>query len=157
MSRIISFEDACAIERVWDNMDIKNDLIYREAGENGLADILLDESSGPVSINIIYRIEDMGENIVGLYICPRKRGIDVWEAIERNGSIYSGKNIINDLNGSCSLSDVVGKARTAMETCPVCGKVVPYKDQKRYSFAGRCCPECLPEMQKKYEQPGWYN
>ena len=25
----------------------------------------------------------------------------------------------------------------------------------RYSFAGRCCETCLPEMRAKYEQPGW--
>lgn len=25
----------------------------------------------------------------------------------------------------------------------------------RYSFAGRCCNKCLPEMRKKHEYPGW--
>ncbi len=25
----------------------------------------------------------------------------------------------------------------------------------RYSFAGRCCRACLPEMQRIHEQPGW--
>ena len=25
----------------------------------------------------------------------------------------------------------------------------------RYSFAGRCCKDCLPKMRAKYEKPGW--
>lgn len=28
-------------------------------------------------------------------------------------------------------------------------------DTMRYSFAGRCCAECLPEMRRVHEQPGW--
>lgn len=157
MSRIISFEDACELPRVWDDMDIKNDPIYREASENGLSDLLLDDSSGPVGINILYRLDDMGDKVLGLYICPRKRGIDVWEALDYNGTIHSGKNIVNDIAEGSSLSDIVSKAKAVMNVCPVCGKSVPYKDQQRYSFAGRCCPECLPKMREKYEQPGWYN
>lgn len=26
-----------------------------------------------------------------------------------------------------------------------------------YSFAGRCCAACLPEMKAEHEKPGWYN
>ena len=28
---------------------------------------------------------------------------------------------------------------------------------KRYSFAGRACEACLPELKRKHEKPGWYN
>lgn len=28
-------------------------------------------------------------------------------------------------------------------------------DTERYSFAGRCCAECLPEMRRRHERPGW--
>lgn len=28
-------------------------------------------------------------------------------------------------------------------------------DTQRYSFAGRCCAKCRPEMQRIHEQPGW--
>lgn len=28
-------------------------------------------------------------------------------------------------------------------------------DTHRYSFAGRCCAKCLPEMKRKHERPGW--
>lgn len=27
--------------------------------------------------------------------------------------------------------------------------------REQYSFAGRCCKACLPEMRQKHEQPGW--
>ncbi len=30
-------------------------------------------------------------------------------------------------------------------------------DTQRYSFAGRCCANCRPEMAKKHEYPGWEN
>lgn len=157
MSRIVSFEEACELPRVWDDINIKNDSIYREASENGLSDLLLDDSSRPVGIHILYRLDDMGDKVVGLYICPVKRGIDVWEALEYNGTIRAGKSIISDIAKGSSLSDVVNKAKDAMNICPVCRKSVPYKDQQRYSFAGRCCSDCLQKMKEKYEKPGWYN
>jgi len=30
-------------------------------------------------------------------------------------------------------------------------------DTVRYSFAGRCCKACLPEMRREHEYPGWTN
>lgn len=30
-------------------------------------------------------------------------------------------------------------------------------DTQRYSFAGRCCAECLPKMRAATEGPGWCN
>lgn len=30
-------------------------------------------------------------------------------------------------------------------------------DTQRYSFAGRCCAKCRPDMAAKYEKPGWDN
>lgn len=42
-----------------------------------------------------------------------------------------------------------------LETCPVCGATGVKTYQ--YSFAGRACAKCLPEKQKEYEFPGWYN
>lgn len=40
----------------------------------------------------------------------------------------------------------------AASRCNNCGNTGGYE---RYSFAGRCCLACLPEMRKKHEQPGW--
>ena len=37
--------------------------------------------------------------------------------------------------------------------CNNCGK--KDVDTVRYSFAGRCCNECLPEMRRIHEGPGW--
>lgn len=37
--------------------------------------------------------------------------------------------------------------------CPVC-KTSGVETQ-RFSFAGRCCAKCLPEMQRQHEYPGW--
>ena len=41
----------------------------------------------------------------------------------------------------------------ALRVCPKCkAKDV---DTVRYSFAGRCCNVCLPEMRRRHEYPGW--
>ena len=39
------------------------------------------------------------------------------------------------------------------QTCSACGKTGV--ETTRYSFAGRCCLDCLPEMRRKHEYPGW--
>jgi hypothetical protein len=43
--------------------------------------------------------------------------------------------------------------RKGVRICSHCGKTDV--DTVRYSFAGRCCKECLPAMRAKYEQSGW--
>ncbi len=40
-----------------------------------------------------------------------------------------------------------------MRFCKHCGKTDV--DTFKYSFAGRCCKNCLPALREKYEQPGW--
>ncbi len=40
-----------------------------------------------------------------------------------------------------------------MRHCNNCGK--DDVATQRYSFAGRCCKDCLPEMRKEREYPGW--
>ncbi len=40
-----------------------------------------------------------------------------------------------------------------MRFCKHCGKTDV--DTFRYSFAGRCCKDCLPALREKHEQPGW--
>jgi hypothetical protein len=45
------------------------------------------------------------------------------------------------------------KMTAGLRTCGVCGaKDVP---TIRYSFAGRCCEACRPEMKRQHERPGW--
>jgi len=41
----------------------------------------------------------------------------------------------------------------ATRKCHHCGKTDV--DTVRYSFAGRCCHDCLPAMKAQHEQPGW--
>ena len=40
-----------------------------------------------------------------------------------------------------------------IRTCHSCNKI--NIETFRFSFAGRCCKECLPEMRRKHEYPGW--
>lgn len=43
--------------------------------------------------------------------------------------------------------------QNAQTTCNLCLKTGV--QTQRYSFAGRCCADCLSEARKKHEQPGW--
>jgi len=43
----------------------------------------------------------------------------------------------------------------ALSHCNVCDK--DGVEIHRYSFAGRCCADCLPAMRAKHERPGWCN
>jgi hypothetical protein len=40
-----------------------------------------------------------------------------------------------------------------MYKCKHCGKFVV--ETVQYSFAGRCCKDCLPALKEKFEKPGW--
>ena len=52
-----------------------------------------------------------------------------------------------------SIESVIDSART----CDRCGKVVPFSQIQRYSFAGGGCPDCIDALRDEYEYPGWYN
>lgn len=43
--------------------------------------------------------------------------------------------------------------KAGMDTCNVCGN--SGVDVYKFSFAGRCCEKCLPNMQERHEYPGW--
>lgn len=45
--------------------------------------------------------------------------------------------------------------QNALRQCENCGATDV--DTVRYSFAGRCCQNCLPEMRRIHEFAGWYN
>lgn len=157
MSRVISYEEACALDRVWDGVDIEHTSIFKEANENGNCDIYMCTSTNPVSIDLVYKYDLGTKNGVGIYIVPRPRCIDTWEAYEYNGEIRAGLHFVDGINPEASLNEIINKTIAAISVCPVCGKSIPFNEQHRYSFAGRCCIDCLPSMREKYEQPGWYN
>ena len=45
--------------------------------------------------------------------------------------------------------------KRGLEHCNNCGK--NRVKTQRYSFAGRCCAECRPEMARAHEYSGWTN
>jgi hypothetical protein len=48
-----------------------------------------------------------------------------------------------------------GAVKAGLRTCNACGKTDV--ETFRFSFAGRCCNDCIPAMRKKHEYPGWTN
>lgn len=40
-----------------------------------------------------------------------------------------------------------------LRRCNLCQQ--PDRETQRYSFAGRCCADCLQDARKKHEYPGW--
>lgn len=109
--------------------------------------------------HIIYKIDELSTvnpNYYGLFISIYKEFIAVWIAIEDGSGVRDGMSI-NDYPIDISFKDLVSKCKADLDKCPICKKKVGLAKMNRYSFAGRCCPDCLPEMRKQYEQPGWYN
>lgn len=152
--KIISYETAMTVKVRPPHPTVELP-IYKEADERGDCTLLWEPNGN--YIEILCRIADMGEGI-GLLIVPYERDICIWVAVEdSNGNINSGVNICNIDDIYISLDTIITKAKVEMNKCPVCGKSIPIDKQERYSFAGRCCPDCLPEMKKQHEYPGWYN
>ena len=153
--KIISYETAMEVKIRPPHPTIELPM-YKEADERGDCSLLW-ETNGNY-IEILCRIEDMGDGLVGLLIVPFEREIGIWVAVEdRNGEIRDGVSICDIKDIYTSLDTVIAKAKAEMNKCPVCGKDISIAKQERYSFAGRCCPDCLPEMKKQHEYPGWYN
>ena len=157
MGSIISYEEACNIPVVWDHLDIKNMQIFKDASENGSCSIVKSTSTNPVGINIFVKYDLGVKDNIGFIISPSQSNIDVWIARDYDGDICSSDQVILNLDINLSLKEVIAKAIELANICPVCKTPTPYKDQSTFSFAGRCCQKCLPEMKRKYEQPGWYN
>ena len=42
-----------------------------------------------------------------------------------------------------------------LESCNICG--AKHVHTQRYSFAGRCCADCIEDARAEHEKPGWYN
>lgn len=132
--------------------------IIQEAFRDENCEVLLDRNGGEYYLKILYKMDDLGENTVGLYLSIYDHDISVFSAWARSASDISGHlGIIDNIDIHSSLSDAINKAKAVMNICPQCGKAIPFKEQKMFSFAGRCCPACLPAMKKLHEYPGWYN
>lgn len=127
--------------------------LYKEAIEDGRCEFVLDDMGTP-SVAVLYKMDGLGDNI-GLYIQFFSSDISVWSAREDKYGIRGTYSIISDLDKDISLSELVNKCLAVINKCPVCGKEIPFSEQKGFGFAGRCCPDCLPAMKAKHEYPGW--
>lgn len=45
------------------------------------------------------------------------------------------------------------RLQAGLRTCPKCG--ASNVDTHRFSFAGRACSTCLPDLKREHERPGW--
>ena len=119
---IITYDEACAIERVWDNLDIKSMPIFKEASEQGNCKIIRDNSSSPPSVEILVELPDIGNDACGIFIMPHKDSNWVYVAKEWSGDIRSWLNV-GEFPIEDSLHTVIGKALTELGICPV-GKIL---------------------------------
>lgn len=138
----------CQFEDI-DQSKITDTKFYEDALESGRCLFGLDG-------NIIYQDGSLGDKYKGFYISTDP-DIHVWLAREYEEGQYTDSLSVGSFPPLTGFMEVIDECRRLVNYCPVCGKHVPLSEQEQYSFAGRCCAECLPEMQKQYEQPGWYN
>ncbi len=111
-------------------------------------------------INAVYLFENLKDtDLVGIIIVPFSKTIDGYAAIidDRSNFIDSsyGLGEVNPKN--ILFSNAIDKWTKELNTCNLCQKSVGYINLMRYSFAGKCCGDCLPKARAEYEQPGWYN
>jgi len=156
MIKPISYENACNLKWTFLHIPIKDMTIYKEADEHGACELITDNDGSPPKIDILYRTDSLGERTIGFIIGIFSNDITVYAAQEINGMLR-GTLTICTLDLDADLKTVINTALVKANICPVCNKVVPFNEQHLYSFAGKCCSDCLPKMKKKYEQPCWYN
>lgn len=116
---------------------------------------------------IVLEPNTRNENIIGFFIAgwfinsSDPKTFHVWEASkdkeDEEGVYIRDAMAIGQYSSDISLNDLIAELNKDYDICPNCHKVVGRKNMKWYSFAGRCCPDCLPALKKEYEQPGWYN
>ena len=70
--RVISYDDARSLTRVWDDLQISNMPIFKEASENGSCKIISNNNTSPVSIEILIMDDTIDKNVVGFLVCFNK-------------------------------------------------------------------------------------
>lgn len=149
--RRITFEEACEVPN-FTKIDVANSKLFKEAFENDLCEVIADTSSRPISLGIIYKKPDLADDVLGYGIYIFREDISVYiMKTDYNSSLHVVD--IDDINAD--LSTIISQANAVINICPICKENVPFRGQRRYSFAGRCCMNCLPKMKAKYEKPGW--
>jgi len=153
-NKIISYEESLTVELKHPHPTERLPM-YKEADERGDCSLVMNCNGSP-SLEVLCRIEGMGNKRIGILIIPYEREISVYAAIEDSNDDLRGGVFICDIEDiHTPLDAIIAKAKAEMNKCPVCGKAIPISEQKSYSFAGRCCDECLPAMKAKHEYPGW--
>ena len=167
--RLMTFEEAmeCAkandwVERV--NKSIERNPFLEEAKTDDRCAFIIVNGGSDKDLHIIVKDKEYS-NVIGFYIGNTYRDgtFGVWEACYRKD--YNNEDHIGDGGGiaeyeykeGMTLDWLISDLQEKVDTCPICGKKVGRENMRGYSFAGRCCEECLPEMKKKYEYKGWYN
>ena len=159
-NKIISYEESLTVELKHPHPTERLPM-YKEADERGDCSLVMNCNGSP-SLEVLCRIEGLGKeprgNRIGILIVPYERELSIYTAVEEsNGEIDGGLSVCEIGDIHTPLDAIIAKAKAEMSKCPVCGKAIPISEQKMFSFAGRCCPDCLPKMKEKYEKPGWYN
>lgn len=150
----ITFEEACNIPRNYQNIDVKTNQLFIDANNDPTCSIYT-ESNG-ASLFIFVEDKTIANSIVGFEIHTYRTEISVYLTKMYRDEITDAEHVC-DVELNTPLADIIKAAKTAIGKCPVCGKAVPYTEQHRFGFAGRCCEDCLPEMKRQHEYPGWYN
>lgn len=121
----------------------------------GTGGVLLIIKSNPWNVN-----EKTGSSNIGFFVSSYDKGRDItaWVAYQDKygirGSSQIGEYSADEIE---NLDDFLKTLENDADVCPVCHERVGRENMRSFSFAGRCCEKCLPEMKKKYEPNGWYN
>ena len=126
------------------NLDQDRILFFTDAINAGCR-IAIDDNNHLI---LVAKVEDLEGNSYEL---------NIWH--DKDYIFTSAKNSVllnvSQYYGTASYKEVINTDKKAINMCPKCKKEISFNKQVRYSFQGRCCPDCLPEMQKEYEYPGW--
>ncbi len=99
------------------------------------------------SVERAWRLERDGFVVSGITRSPEAEGDMPTVSIH----IWGPDGLVIKAPGVYDFAALVAGTRT----CAACGATDV--DTQRFSFAGRCCAACRPEMARLHEQPGWTN
>lgn len=123
--------------------------VSRGSGENAIYEI-----------RIIYMFENTENNkLKGLTVIPMSKWVSGYAVTKYDEKSLDDGYALGDIEHfeNMTFHEVVDRFVRELNICDICHKPVGYGNLHRYSFAGKCCKDCLPAAREKFEQPGWYN
>ena len=167
--KILSYDEiVSAINEIGCEWEVKkyketlNSRLFQEAKDNDQCGFVFSYDNIVIIIKESSLIKNNGAyEWLGYYVHPFANKVHVWEAtrcLDRafDCNIHDGKGI-GEYSEDISVEDLIAKVEHDADVCPNCGKKIGIHNMEHYFFAGRCCPDCLPELKEKYETKGWYN